>query len=479
MKRKHVLGGLCISLLLAASCSLPPGSVVSDTAEVQKPTLAVETDISRAQGVYVNEKGERFDIVSPEGSDGAPVSCVEATQILEMDQQSAAKGLSPLQPAIKAIVLGRRADGYPGVWLIHAGDRIHPLEENDCGHESSKLGDASELSWQIHGFYGWVYHADLLLGPDSGGGYIVVGYAENEKGVDLGRWKIQPNTTVAVYWRLTVSPKGRYRLSRARIIGEPSMEYAGQWAHTEPEFPSYQHRDQVFKHLRKRFASFQLFVLDWFDPYLTKYSSARYDDGLGVYQVTGPVKGTGITAENQIGIATIQLGGAITIALLEPPSTGTTYARIVIETYPYSQGAAATDTTLRLYDADGKELAYNENVVATDPIYPSARIDHTAGLAPGIYYIRINSDAANFGPYVVRVLSLKTGEALPAYDYPGAPAVENWPDADDPATGNIPAAPLGIQLGSLNRLNRRLTTEPDHANDVPPHDVDWLKLELP
>jgi hypothetical protein len=146
------------------------------------------------------------------------------------------------------------------------------------------------------------------------------------------------------------------------------------------------------------------------------------------------------------------------------------YERIVIETYPYSPLVAVTDTTLSLYNASGTLVDFNEDVAPADPFWPSARIDHTAGLASGIYYIRINSNAANLGSYVVRVLSLKTGEALPAYDFPGAPAVESWPDGDDAATGNIPAAPLDILLGSLNRLNRKLS---DAA------DVDWLKLQLP
>jgi hypothetical protein len=179
------------------------------------------------------------------------------------------------------------------------------------------------------------------------------------------------------------------------------------------------------------------------------------------------------------GLAILVAAVLLTSCPNTPPQVPV-YERIVIETYhPMSSGSADTDTTLRLYDASGTLVDFNEDVDAADPFYPSARIDHTAVLEPGIYYIRINSDAANFGPYVVRVLSLKTGEALPAYDYPGALAVEDWPDGDDVATGNIPAAPLDIQLGSLNRLSRRLTTEPDHLNVALPHDEDWLKLQLP
>jgi hypothetical protein len=481
MKRTHVLAGLGILLLLlAVSCSLPQGPAGSAVATIQPQKLAVETDASRRQGVYVNEKGERFDIVSQEGSEGASIRCVEALQILEVAQQAVAKSFSTHQhQALKALVLGRRHDDWPGVWLIFGDDTIHPVEDNEDGGKSSKLAETKEIDWLIHGVFGWVYKAELLLGPDSEDGYIILGYAKNRIGFDLGRWKIEPNTTVAVYWRLAPNSHGYYRLSRARIIGQPSADYAERWRETDNDFPNKPYRHHLYRFLHSLFASFRLFFLDWFDLYLTGFTSAKYEGQKQVYLVTGPVAGPAVKLKDQTGTATITLDGVITIALEQQPGNGHPYKRIVIETYPYSGGAAATDTTLRLYDASGKELAYNENVVSTDPIYPSARIDHTTGLNPGTYYIRINSDTENFGPYVVRILSLTSGKALPPYEYPGGAATEAWPDGDDAAVGNVPATPRDISLGSANWLNRELNTEPDHLNVVLPHDVDWLRLVLP
>jgi hypothetical protein len=156
-----------------------------------------------------------------------------------------------------------------------------------------------------------------------------------------------------------------------------------------------------------------------------------------------------------------------------PTADGPAYTRIVIETYnPDGIGKANTDTTLRFYDTSGNQLDLNDNVgdIGSNPFYPYARIDHTAGLEPGTYYIRINSDAANPGPYMLRVLSLNVGEALPAYAFPGPTAGEAPPDGDDTAVGNVPVAPVDISLGSASGLNRWID---------PGTDVDWCKLVLP
>jgi hypothetical protein len=176
----------------------------------------------------------------------------------------------------------------------------------------------------------------------------------------------------------------------------------------------------------------------------------------------------------RIGVAAILLAGVISIFYC-PTAQGPAYERIVIETYKYKSDTANVDTYLRLYDAAGTLLAENDNITASDLF---SRIDYTAGLEPGTYYIEINSETTPFpslGPYVVRVLSLKLGEALPAYDYPGVIASEPWPDGDDSAP--LPSTPKDISLGTDKWLNRYLTTLPDHVGE--PYDVDWCVLVLP
>jgi hypothetical protein len=161
----------------------------------------------------------------------------------------------------------------------------------------------------------------------------------------------------------------------------------------------------------------------------------------------------------------------LAFAFLSCPSEPNSYPRIVIDTFPYKEGTAATDTTLRLYDSGGDLVAFDDDNPDVPALYqPSARIDYTGGLISGTYYIRVNSDAGNTGYYVIRVLELDTGESLPAYDFPGSTSDDSGFEPDDAADGNIPADPIDIGLGNANQKNRRL---------IPDTDVDWLRLELP
>ena len=482
MNAKNVFLALIIPLLLVTSCRLPQEASQSSPAPAVSPSmqLSVTTDTSRSQGIYVNETGTKIDIVSQEG--GTSVRCVEADAIVAVDQASQSPALSNIrtsqQDQLKAVVLGRRDDGSPGVWEVTRDDRIHPAAENEGGDNSSKLCEAREIGWLLHSAFGWHYHALQILGPDSGKGFIIVGVAENKKGFDHGPFNIDPGTTVAVYWRLTPSRYGHLKVSRARVIGQPSAQYATLLAQTDNDFSNWQrfpfHNSFFF---RGRVPSFALFFLDWFDIYLTGVTASSYDKSADDYLATGPLTGSAVPAGTQTGTATIQLDGTISIALASGGGGGQAYPRIVIETYPYKSGAAATFINLALYDSKGAQVALSSTVPVSDPNYPSGRIDYTGGLSPGTYYVKITDNGTSGGPYVIRAVSLALTDALPAYVYPGGIATEPWPDGDDASTGNIPAAPKVISLGASNYLNRLLDMSADQS--FTPGDVDWVKITLP
>lgn len=145
--------------------------------------------------------------------------------------------------------------------------------------------------------------------------------------------------------------------------------------------------------------------------------------------------------------------------------------RLVIDTFPPITGTAATDTTLRLYDDRGRELAFDDNNPNVPFDYqPSARIDYTEGLPAGTYYVKVYSAIGNPGDYVVRVLDLALTDSLPAYELPEKPSTEGYPDGDDEAVGNVPVNPLDIDFGNANQRNRNLWDEAD---------VDWLRIVIP
>ena len=160
------------------------------------------------------------------------------------------------------------------------------------------------------------------------------------------------------------------------------------------------------------------------------------------------------------------------------------YERIVIDTYGWLAGADSF-TYLDLFDASGDTDADDPwsgddtaDAIASDdngnpnPTHTNcARIDYTGGLSSGTYYIRVRLEASGSAePYVIRVLSLSVGEAVPAYIYPGSSNASDTPyePDDNPQSGGVPTNSNPIQLGNSNYLNRYLATS----------DVDWIELVL-
>lgn len=494
MKHGTIVLGLVI--LLLASCYLPQNPADLDGKEpVEK--ISVTTDKSRDQGVYVNEKGERFDIVSKEGPDGEVVRCVEALDIVRVGPGEAegSKSFGGHGP-VKALILGRRHDGYPGVWEVSNDDIVLPVSSNDSGEKNSKAGDSCEVEWLVHGFFGWQYHVEFpFVGEDSKGGYIFVGYAENTRGIDFGGdWKIDEGATVAVYWRLDKKRNGHFHLSRARIIGEPNENYK-KWKKDDDNELHHgrRYRHSMFVHfLLYLFDSVKFFFLDSFDTYLVDALEAEYDPTQDVYLVQGHAEGIisvvdPVTKEKEpkkieeivekekkllLGIAVITPDGEITITANDPNSNGggngtnKTYERIVIEAYsPYGGGEPSVEVALMKDDVE----------VSGDGDTKAVRVA-MSGLTGGTYYIRVTSSAAKDQPYALRVLDLAEGEAEPDAIVPGGVEAINYsdepyePDDDNPDRNSI-------DTGNSNYVNRYFDiagADEDYSVDT----VDWLKLEL-
>jgi hypothetical protein len=163
--------------------------------------------------------------------------------------------------------------------------------------------------------------------------------------------------------------------------------------------------------------------------------------------------------------------------------------KLIIETYPPAFGAAATNTTLQLFDVSGL-LAQND-----DMNNPNVPFDHRPSamivyLLPEdfssntVLLANIYSSSGNEGAYSIRVFTLPESailpDDLPDYVYSGIPAndLDNpyedleaaldsdpWNDVYDPGAG-----PVTASFDPAIPLHRSLSNA---------HDVDWIKIVIP
>ncbi len=457
--------------LLALSCSLQPNP--ADTAP-PAARLAVDTDLSRGQGIFLNETGQAVDILSYEDEEGRTVKCVEAVGLVPVDQASPAMSLQGGKGyKVKALVLGVRDDGKPGVWEIGSDDSVLPLL-NWKGKRSSSLPESEDRDGGLRGLFGWKYFP-IAIRTDGAGTALIAGEAVNSDGYDRGRrGSVEAGTTVGVYWKLQLGSHKHFVLvSPARVIGIGLAE--AEYQHWTPR-PQRGKATLVL-------SSLNLFLLDFFADYLvdltvTKEDPANpetfyWDAALATYAVKGLNKSLDPV------IARISREDVVTFTADEPPpppppNGGGKYARIVIDTYEPHGGLPLyipADTYLALYDASGKLLATNDDGNTDPGQNGSSRID-IADLGSGQYYLRVTKGptSSNIGAYAVRALSVNVGAALPGYPAAFDVTSDPYENQDAPeAAPPLSITPVSIPLGTDN-LGRILGTASD---------VDWFQVVLP
>jgi hypothetical protein len=265
MRIKNIIPLLLVFLLAACIQPFDPGTAEVKPAQSDQDSsqgeqiLVIENDTSRSQGVYVNERGIRFDIVSTEDESG--ISCTEAVDIaLVKDSDS-----------IKAVIVGVRNDGKPGIWIVYPDDTIGVAEMD--GKTSSALPDSDDHNDSFRGPFGWQYYVTGI----SEDAKMIIGYVIHVRGFSHGRWQTDPGTTVGVYWKGDYFDHSqRFRLFGARIIGTPDPlipeEYSG------------------LRYLKYLYSYLKLFFLDWFENYLTTAEEVAYDFNSESYHIYGPDK---------------------------------------------------------------------------------------------------------------------------------------------------------------------------------------------
>ncbi len=290
---------------------LNPAADAENTTETG--TLSIDTDTGRTQGVYINEKGLYIDIESIDESSGEVFKCIEAVDIAVLTPPESPEDTP--DTAVKAIIVGKREDGLPGIWEIHKDDSIHSPWNEETENRTSVLPDSAERMNYLKNSFGWTYEVAGI----SDDGKMVIGNAVHEEGFTRGKWTIDPGTTVGVYWRLWKPDADiEYSVSRARVIGIKKAPFPYGHEKRRPDFRS------------RRLNRLRLFFLDWFETYLTEAESINYDEENEMYLVRGTDQsGTTATAgiDFRRGVLTInqdtepETGPDLTITSITVPDT--------------------------------------------------------------------------------------------------------------------------------------------------------------
>ena len=258
--------------------------------------LTVQTDALRNQGVLVTSNGLKLDITSV-ADDGTTVNCVDAVGVAPVADSSGSKGLSG---SSVAVVIGARNDGNPGAW-VYSSNKIQGVIDEDSGQVTSRLPEAGDQNGVFRGAFGWVYH---VVGV-SEDGKIIIGYAENKKGINRGIVQIDPGTTIGVYWRVSRHPiRPFFMVTRAHIIGTLDL--------SKIKGTSKRAQHLIAEALEHALDQLKFLLIDYLSSYLIMVDKVHFDSVNNVYLVSGTDQ------DNQPAVATIDQKGGIVIA--ETPS---------------------------------------------------------------------------------------------------------------------------------------------------------------
>jgi hypothetical protein len=266
---------------------------------VNPSAFSVEMDGSRGMAVFVDSAGERLDILAVD-EDGNLVACAEPSTVVTLPGEPAAKGFG--RPPV--MVAGMRGDGTPGLWIITPDNKVQLALDAETGKILACLPDSDERDGTFRGRFGWVYR---VMGV-SEDGRLIAGIATHEMGFTRGRWKIEPGTTIGVYWRVWKhASRPFWVVSRARIIG----------TYEQSRLPLPGRRNWILNNPRH----FKLLQLKWFMlDYLSAYLVLVEKDGVHKDPASDAYLVSGTDQDGAAAVATIAADGRITIQPAEPPS---------------------------------------------------------------------------------------------------------------------------------------------------------------
>ena len=260
---------LLITIFISCNNSMGSDAAVSpDEAE----GAYLLTDTSKGV-VFVDETGAETVVKSVEN--GETVVCKEVIDYkLLNEEENLSKSSVKTVGRKRAVILGYRDDGFPGLWIVYSGGIVRPVVNSE-DIETSELLEMAEARQPLFKHFGWTYKAlDMAV---NGNEIIIAGYAENEDGIPL--LGIDPGTTIGMYWSVIEDEDGYYHISRAKVVGYKDNDW---WKRYRKEIrkPGYRYRWRWLHSLR-------LFFFGWYDKYLTMTESVEVGENPGEFEIKG------------------------------------------------------------------------------------------------------------------------------------------------------------------------------------------------
>lgn len=316
-----VLGGLALIFGACSLSNLPApsagGSPAASGSTSSTTSLSVLTETSRNQGVLVTPGGQRIDIRATT-SGGTSVDCTAPMAVVQLSSDSNSRNMGG---GLSAIIVGETSNHRPGAW-IYSSDKFEAPENQQTGAATPYLGESNDYHGFFRGIFGWTYHIQGVANTSTsvtGTGKlaaIIVGYAENKKGIDFGKFKVAPGTQIGVYWFVYTWPSDRghkfghgprYIISPAQIIGTP-VPSGNKGYEKDHRFGPVHSSGSIFGLLR-------LSLLGTYTSYLTFVDK----DGVSFDPDNNTFAVTGTDQDGNPATATIATDGTITIASNQSP----------------------------------------------------------------------------------------------------------------------------------------------------------------
>ena len=300
---------LLMFVLILGGCPSPLSGDLS-TNHTSEPTIIV--DPARGLAVLTEPDGSETVISSLEGDQ--LVGCVSVTDYVTYDTGDTSRHMGG-STGPRAIVLGTRTDGRPGVWIVFPGG-IVIVPEGDGSDPTSELLEAVSEADGFRWDDGWDYEARAL----SDDGMIIVGTAENPDATWLADY-LGTTPRVAVWWNLYKKADGRYFISHARVIADyPEWDFddvkSGRHGHG--------HHWGFYRWLQWFFDRLGLWFFVWADDYMGDLATAEDLGDAALIETFGD--GTygiyGYDKEGDFARAVIEPWKVLSIEKTDPPGGG-------------------------------------------------------------------------------------------------------------------------------------------------------------